>query len=390
VLPAHSPKRRARRGSTLPVVATLLVVLVGMVSFAIDIGTVAHARTELQATADAGDLAGLANLYSNASGAQDFAAARAEVRKYVGGSAGNFPGLAVPDADLQFGYFDPAAAVGSRFSTNLAGRKANALRVALRRDGATNPRLPLAFGSILGKSDNRVEARATAWVPPALGVLPESELIPYVAQVDYFNAVAGLPARASDSAGFEPVNVNSLADAWVIGAPGTVPTPGSDGVKELLLFSSTQNAPGNFGSLDLGSASNGTPELIRQLLNGPTQADFDTLGKAGKLASDGSLQAPVGMGGDTGISNGTKSAWDAIVGKNKIIPLYDTVGGTGNNAVYHVVGFAGVRVVAADLQGNPKRVWVQPTDFYSRRVMPAPPGTPGMVGVYGPPRLVIP
>jgi hypothetical protein len=361
-----------------------------MVSFAIDIGTVAHARTELQATADAGDLAGLGSLYSNASATQDFAAARAEVRKYVGGSAGNFPGLSVPDADIQFGYFDAAAALGSRFTTSLNGRKANALRVVLRRDGATNSRLPLAFGSILGKSDNRVQAQATAWMPPAQGLLPDSEVIPYAAQVDHFNAAAGYPARPSNSDGFQNVSASNFTDSWVVGPPGTVPTAGSDGVKELVLFGSTQNAPGNFGSLDLGSASNGTPELIRQLLNGPNQADFDTLQNGNKLASDGSLQAPVGLGGDTGISNGTKSAWNAIIGKNKIIPLYDTVSGPGNNAVYHVVGFAGVRIVAVDLQGNPKRVWVQPTDFYSTKVTPSPPGSSGAIGVYAPPRLVIP
>ena len=131
-------------------------------------------------------------------------------------------------------------------------------------------------------------------------------------------------------------------DDWVIGSPGTTPTAGQDGVKELVLFSSTQNAPGNFGSLDLGTASNGTPELARQLRFGPNQSDFNVMQNANKLASDGSLQSPVSLGGDTGISNGTKDDWAAIIGKNKIIPLYDTVGGTGNNAVYHVVGFAGV------------------------------------------------
>src|SRR5437868_4712262 len=83
------------------------------------------------------------------------------------------------------------AAHGTRFSNDLTSRRANALRVTLRRDGATNPRLALFFGPVLGKTQNDVRTQATAWVPPALGVLPEAELIPYVAQVDYFNAAAG-------------------------------------------------------------------------------------------------------------------------------------------------------------------------------------------------------
>jgi Flp pilus assembly protein TadG len=381
---------RARRGSTLPVVSILLVVLVGMVAFAIDIGAVAHARTELQATADAGDLAGLAKLYSSSGATQDFTAAKAEVNKYVGGSAGNYPGMVVADADIEFGYFTPTAALGTRFSTDLTKRQANALRVTLRRDGSTNPRQQMFFAPTLGKAHNNVTARATAWVPPALGALPESDLIPYVAHVDYFNAAAGLPARASNSAGFQNVSASDFSDNWVIGAPGTVPTAGHDGAKELLLFDGDQNAPGNFGSIDLGSASNGTPELARQLRNGPTQADFDILQSGKKLASDGSLQAPVTLGGDTGISNGTKDDWAAIIGQNKIIPLYSTVSGNGNNAAYNIVGFAGVRIVAVDLTGNPKRVWVQPTSFYSSKVSVAPAGSSGMIGVYGPPRLVLP
>ena len=342
---------RARRGSVLPVVTILLVILIGMIAFAVDVGYVAHARTELQATADSGDLAGLAKLYSGTGATEDFTAANAEVNKFVGGSAGNRPGLAVADADIQFGYFDRNAAVGTRFSTDLTNRRANALRVTLRRDGTTNPRLALFFASVLDRKENDVRARATAWIPPGHGVLPNAELIPYVAQVDYFHGAAGLPARPSDSAGFVNVNIDDFTDAWRIGPAGTVPTTGPDGVKELILFSGDQSTPGNFGSIDLGSASNGTPELARQLRYGPTQSDFDILKNEGKLAADNSLQAPVDLGGDTGISNGTKDDWAAIIGKNRIIPLYDTVSGNGNNASFHIIGFAGVRIVAADLLG---------------------------------------
>lgn len=383
--------KSARGGSVLPVVAVLLSVLVGMIAFAIDIGVVAHARTGLQSTADAGSLSGLGKLYSGSNTTQDFTVAKAEVNKYVGGSAGNMPGLVTADSDIQFGYFDPAAAAGSRFSTDTTNHKANALRVTLRRDGTTNPRLRLFFGPVLGKSENNVQAQATAWVPLAAGALPNSELIPYVAHVDYFNAAASLPARPGNSNGYADVNTNTLTDHWSIGPVGTAPTQIPDGMKELLLFNSTQNAPGNFGSIDLGTASNGTPELARQLRYGPNQADFDIMKQAGKLAADNSFQAPVSLGGDTGISNGVKDDWNAIIGQNKIIPLYDTLSGNGNNAQYHIVGLAGVRIVAADLQGNPKRVWVQPTSFYSSKVIPSTSSDSSeMVGVYGPPRLVIP
>ena len=42
------------------------------------------------------------------------------------------------------------------------------------------------------------------------------------------------------------------------------------------------------------------------------------------------------------------------------MPIYDTSGGNGNNAWYHVVTFASVRIVAVNLTGNNKYVVVQP------------------------------
>lgn len=369
----------------------LLVMFVGMLAFAIDVGYIAHARTQLQSTADSGGLAGLAHLYTVSIVDQEFDAARDEVKKYVGGAAANQPGLVVLDDDIQFGFFDPDGVPGKRFTTDLKGRRANAARVTLRQDGVTNPRLKLFFGGILGRAENDVETRATTWVPAGLGILPGAELIPYTAQVDFFNAAAGLPARPVESNGFRAVDGSTFEDKWNIGLPGSLPTPGADGMKELVLFGSTKTAPGNFGSVDLGTASNGTPELARQIRYGPSQIDFTLMGFQGKLAKDGSLQAPVTLTGDPGISNGTKDDWDAVIGQNKIIPLYETVNGNGNNADYRIVAFAGVRVVAADMRGNPKRVWVQPTEFYSTKVTGVLSGTTGgMHGVKAAPKLVIP
>src|SRR5262245_341458 len=106
IRPNGSGRPRAqRRGSTLPLVSVLLVMMAGMVAFAIDIGRIAHVRTEAQATADAACLAGLAKLYASSGATQNFTTARTEVNKFAGGTAANESGLSVPDADMQFGYF---------------------------------------------------------------------------------------------------------------------------------------------------------------------------------------------------------------------------------------------------------------------------------------------
>jgi Flp pilus assembly protein TadG len=380
--------RPPRRGSTLPVVVLLMTVLVGMVSFAVDVGYVAHGRTQLQASADAGAHAALTTLYQSSTGTPDYPTARAAGRTYVQNNQGS--GFAVPDADIEFANYTPTAASGSRYSTAVPkGTFPNAARVTLRQDGPTNPKLNLFFGNLLGQTDNAVQARGTVWLPYAQGIQADAELIPYIAHVDLYRAAAGLPARDAGSAGFVNFDPTTLTDSWNVGPVGATPARGTDGVKEFQLFD-IQLAPGNWGSVDLGSASNGTPDLVRQLQNGPNAGDFTILKNAGKLAADGTIQAPLSLGGDPGISSGTKSAWDAIVGKNKIIPLVDTVSGTGNNTVYHVVGFAGVRIIDANLTGNPKSITVQPTTFYSTHVTGSITQSGGMSGVLGPPKLVLP
>ncbi|HYH63603.1 MAG TPA: hypothetical protein VD866_02790, partial [Urbifossiella sp.] len=137
--------------------------------------------------------------------------------------------------------------------------------------------------------------------------------------------------------------------------------------------------------------SNGTPELVRQILNGPNAADFAHKDFAAKVSADGALRAPVVLGADPGISAGVESAFESIIGQRRIVTLYSTADGNGNNTVYEIVGFAAVTVVAVDLRGNPKRVWVQPTGLVSDQVAPRTGTQPAnLTGVYAAPRIVIP
>ncbi|MFM8271423.1 MAG: pilus assembly protein TadG-related protein [Gemmata sp.] len=389
-----------RRGSTLPLVTVLLVMLVGMVSFAIDTGRVAHGRTGLQAAADAGALAGVCSLVTGTGPHQDVALARSEVREFVGdANSGNFPGLVVPDADIVVGYFDSKAGRGTRFKaatqadlTKLAngtGTALNAVQVTLRRDGTNNARLPLAFSSLLGKSNGDITARATAWVGGIGGFREGSMVIPYVAQIDYFNAACGLPERSKSDPGYVKVDPTTFTDSYSVGQVGSTLSPGQDGIKEIVLFSNNQTANGNFGIVNLGAG--GASDISRQLLYGPNAADFAILASQGVLAPDGSLQAPVTLSGDSGINNGTQSSWQAIIGQNRIIPLYSQVRGSGTNAMYDIVGFAGIRVISAQFNGNKKQVIVQTISVYSNRVTPAGFGssTPSIYS-FSPPQLAIP
>src|SRR5262245_19276120 len=61
----NTSNRQIRRGVLVPLVALMLVFLLGMVAFAIDIGYTALVTTQLQATADAAALAAARDLSSH-------------------------------------------------------------------------------------------------------------------------------------------------------------------------------------------------------------------------------------------------------------------------------------------------------------------------------------
>jgi len=200
-------------------------------------------------------------------------------------------------------------------------------------------------------------------------------------------------------------------------------------VNEVRLFSPTNKLVGNFGSLDIGSESNATGELIRQILYGPTEADFANPEFVFKVnPNDGALYVPFVTGGDTGESASVESAWVAIKGQPRIIPLYgpapgpdgvrgtaddtdlitpgpdgifrtlddfdgkaDGQFGTGNTFQYNIIGYAGVVITRVNFNGNSKDIWVQPAFLVSNKVTAAQNDTDAVVeGVYLPPKLVIP
>ena len=376
------PPARSRPGHTLAVVTILLVGLVGMLSLAIDIGYIALVRTELQRSADAGALAAVVPTAVVGSASQDLTTARAEARRFVQLNQGT--GFTVPDADVEFGVYDPATGL----FTTTAKSAANAARVTARRDATANTPLRLFFGPVVGRTTSSARASAVAFLVAGGGVKAGPDLLPYAVQVDYFFKAAGLPPRPGATA---TVDTTNIVDKYTPRDNSQAPLAAADGKNEVVLFGSSKTAPGNFGSVDIGTASNGTPELVRQILYGPTAADFANKNFAPKVSADGSLKAPLVLGADPGISNGTESAWEAIVGQRRIIPLYSTAAATGNNTTYDIVGFAAVVVVAVDMHGNPKRIWAQPTGMVSDQVTPLGMGQPStFYGVSAPPRLAIP
>jgi hypothetical protein len=148
-------------------------------------------------------------------------------------------------------------------------------------------------------------------------------------------------------------------DSWSWDAENQVVGPGTDHVREVNLYPQGTGSPGNRGTVDIGPSSNSTCDIARQIVHGVSPSDLAHL-PGGQLALDSN--GVVYLNGDTGISAGVKDELASIVGKPRVIPIFRSVSGPGNNAQYEIVRFVGVRVLDVKLTGpmSGKRVTIQP------------------------------
>ncbi len=79
-----------------------------------------------------------------------------------------------------------------------------------------------------------------------------------------------------------------------------------------------------------------------------------------------------------------KDEFASIIGQKRIIPIFENVTGPGNNAIYKIVQWAGVRILAVKLTGamNQKYVMIQPAPMTSTGVIQSSSG--GSSYVYSP------
>ncbi len=133
------------------------------------------------------------------------------------------------------------------------------------------------------------------------------------------------------------------------------------------LYPQGTGSPGNRGTVDIGGCNNSTADIARQILHGISAADLSELDKPLAFDANGELT----LNGDTGISAGVKDELASIIGQTRIIPIFSSVSGNGNNAVYKIVKWAGVRILDVRLTGamSKKMVMVQPAPILSRNVI---------------------
>ncbi|MBI3864299.1 MAG: hypothetical protein HY290_20640, partial [Planctomycetia bacterium] len=169
---------------------------------------------------------------------------------------------------------------------------------------------------------------------------------------------------------------------------GTSVSAGSDGILEVNLFPQGTGSPGNRGTVNIGASNNSTATLCRQITDGisPSDLAYYPNGEL-KFNDSGHLY----LNADPGISAGCKSALASIIGQTRIIPIFNSISGNGNNATYDIVEFVGVRILDVDLTGSmsSKHLTVQPAVVYTRGgITSTTSGTTTSYGIYSPIFLV--
>ena len=137
---SRRPTRR-RLGNIAILSCTLMAIMMGMVAFAVDLGYIAYARTELQRTADAVALSAAAKLPNQA-----IATATG-----IDCSANNKTAIS-PQLTTQCFEYGHWSRITSKFTTPTpAYRNTNAVRVTIKRTTANGNPLNLFYGRVLGK-----------------------------------------------------------------------------------------------------------------------------------------------------------------------------------------------------------------------------------------------
>jgi hypothetical protein len=157
----------------------------------------------------------------------------------------------------------------------------------------------------------------------------------------------------------------SGSDSWSYNASNNSVTAGPDGILEANLFPVGNGSPGNRGTVNIGVSNNSTATLCRQITSGISPADLAYYPN-GQLAfdSNGNLY----LNANPGISAGCKDALASIIGQTRIIPIFASLTGNGNNATYDIVEFVGVRILDVNLTGSmsTKHLTVQPATVWTR------------------------
>jgi Flp pilus assembly protein TadG len=378
-----------RRGAIAPLMAVLMLPLLGMLAFSIDVGYIVLVQTDLQNAADAAALAGAERLqglyvqyYSPGLTATQQSAVLTQATTNVApNTSTGAPGspmytaeqfsnynkaggvyISVLDSDVTFGYM---GASGS-YSTSYTAFP-NTISVTTRRDGNANTPLSLFFGPVFNVSSENMTATARATI--------------YAGDITTLKVIQGIDAHILPVA----LDVNIWKNFYSTGkSPDGNTYYASNGDPQLQVYPTNTNTPGSFGLIDVGPPQNNAPAFRNWIDTGETPNDIQYLLNNNLLPV--SMTSPAAWKVGPGLKSTLLTNFQDEIGKPNLIPLftpastspYTAATGNGQGATYAVVGFAGVAISQATGNGNNMNISVQPAaniDATSVIANPAPAGT---------------
>ena len=280
---AHRQQRR-RRGAVLIFSLFIIIVFMGMIALAVDLGYLMITRAEAQRTADAAAMAAAWELIDEGAlhgmpEAGAVAAVRSKASEYglynplasqattIDPNVGN-----TPTGDIVVGTLPTLTANEMLFADPTSY---NAVQVRARRTTSHHQEIALFFAPILGIHSAGMQAEATAALLRNIGGFKLDEpgaknldILPFALDEDTWE---NLLARRTD-------------DEWSWDPDTETIRSGGDGIYEVNLYPQGTGSPGNRGTVDIGPSNNSTKDISRQSLNGVSAADLDHLG--GKLEFD--------------------------------------------------------------------------------------------------------
>jgi Flp pilus assembly protein TadG len=362
-------RNRSRRGAIAPLTALLLVVILGMMAFAIDLAYVSSVQAQLQNSADAAALAGaeqLQGLYVTCYSPGQTATKQQQIFTQATTDTANSTSP-IPTAqrvchsnvvggvhpqvltsDVSFSYSDGQNAP---VAAQWPGKFPNTVTTVVRRDGTANGTIDLFFARLFGVSSMSLKATASATM--------------YAGEVTSLTPIPKVNAHILPVA----LDVNVWNTFYTTGkSPDGNIYPGPDGLPELQVYPFATNTPGSSGLLDVGLPQNNAPAFRTWIDDRETPNDIQYL--IDNHLVPVSLSAPKNWKCGPGLKSTLLTDFQSVIGEPNLIPLftpasplpnYAAASGNGQNATYAIVGFAGVAVSDANGHGNANmNIWIQP------------------------------
>jgi hypothetical protein len=349
------------RGSTLFIVASSMLVILGLSGLAIDLVALYSGKSEAQRSADAAALAGATTFVT--SGFSSGVITQAAVQPLATNQA-----IAVGQQNKIAGITPGIPTSNVTFDFSHAG---NPLITA-----AVNASLPTFFMKVFGINSVNISATATAEAynpsgttsgPIVCATCLKPFLIPNcdpnhtapASPVCTGQAVFVNPDGSIANTGKSPTGV--VGQTWLLHSNGSAPShwyevaldgqSGSNFKNDLSTCSDNKLTCGSFLTVldgkKVGPTDQGVNDLIHANSDGPSIKGQDTI-------NNSTLQITGGTNNPNGLSGKTITQSDSIV----TVPVYDpaTMAGPGNGDLVKVVGYLQMFIQYANHQGNDDQI----------------------------------